>query len=99
MGQQVTKQEAEDLADTLRAELARTSALAFITVKQVVDNPVDSQGPYGWSVQLLNARTGNLPIYVGSEQECQGTVVKICPGPISAPPSQRARSAALQPQK
>ncbi len=69
MTKQSTKQEVEALANTIRAELARTPALAFITVAQVVDNAVDSQNPRGWSVQLLNARAGNLPIYVSTYQE------------------------------
>jgi hypothetical protein len=36
--QQPTKDEVEAIANTIRAELARTPALAFITVWQVVDN-------------------------------------------------------------
>jgi excisionase family DNA binding protein len=79
-----TRQEVEDLANIIRAELARTPALAYITVKQVVDNPVDSQNPRGWSVQLLDARTSNLPTYVSTYQEWEAVKTQLLPRPKTA---------------
>jgi excisionase family DNA binding protein len=64
-----TKRQVEELARTIRAEQARTPFLAHLTVAQVVDNPVDTQHPRGWSVQVLDAHTGNLAFYVSTYQE------------------------------
>ena len=79
MAPQPTKQEVEDLANTIRAELARTPALDFITVAQVTDNPVDSQNPRGWSVQLLSARANNFPGYVSTYQEWETFKARLLP--------------------
>jgi hypothetical protein len=56
------------LAERIRTELARTDAPRQLSVWQVVDNPVSSGAPSGWSVQLLNAHTG-LPLYVSTREE------------------------------
>jgi hypothetical protein len=69
MNEQPTKQEMENLAERIRAELARTPDLGFIKVAQVVDNPVSTEHPRGWSVQLLNDRTHGYPAYVSSLAE------------------------------
>lgn len=62
----MTEDDAQELEQRLRGEIAQLRTLSFISVMQVTDNAGNSRDPYRWSVQLLNTREANVPIYVRS---------------------------------
>jgi hypothetical protein len=62
-------EEARKLEAALRRDIAANGLSKAVEVRQVLINVVNAAAPYGWCVQVADARAGGLMHYVRSWEQ------------------------------